>query len=114
MAEYKERTGKCLPMNEAKGTGVLPEVPEWCLAFANTLLNGSLSHVGVKPSKLKLAQIQDIAINAFTAKGVEEWSDRYFGVKARPVPPGIEISLSGHIDLGDLMDKANAKKVKKS
>jgi hypothetical protein len=80
MEEHYKRTKKRLSFKEALGMGTLQARPEWHMAFASSVLNGSLSHIYVDPSKLSLQEIIDIATYAFMEEGVRIWVDRYWGV----------------------------------
>ena len=78
MAEYKKRTGKFFSFESALGEGTKKQCKVWHQPNPNTLLNGSLSHPGVKPSVLTLSEMEDIVTHAFTAAGRQMWIDRYF------------------------------------
>ena len=79
MAEYKVRTGQKLSRAKSEGLGTTVECPVWHMPHSHSLLNGSLSHPYVEPSKLTMDELSDIILHSFTAKLREEWMDRYQG-----------------------------------
>jgi hypothetical protein len=77
MAEWQARTGKKLSLEKARGEGVVQPCDQWCLANKNLLLNGSLTHPKVVPSKLSLDDIKYIASRAFMHTQREAWFLNY-------------------------------------
>jgi hypothetical protein len=77
MAEYRKCTKQRLSFKKAAGEGTVVACPQWHLANKNLLLNGSLSHPLVTPSKLSLGEIKEIASRAFMATQREAWFLNY-------------------------------------
>lgn len=77
MAEYRARTRELLSQKKAEGMATTLECPEWHLAFKNILLNGSLTHPGVRPSRLSLEEVVIIAIHAFNQSARAAWMGEY-------------------------------------
>jgi hypothetical protein len=78
MAEYKAWTGRSLPFDKACCEGTLKECPQWHLANRKMLLNGSLTHPDVSPSKLSLDTLVSIASVVYDDKLRRSWIDSYY------------------------------------
>lgn len=78
MAEYKKWTGRCLRFEEARCEGTLEACPQWHLASRKVLLNGSLTHPEVSPSKLTLDEIAGIVPYAYNDAKLNIWLRAYY------------------------------------
>jgi hypothetical protein len=81
MAEFKKWTGKTLLPEKAYGAGTIPECKQWHLPNPSMILNGSLTHPWIAPSRLTIGEIQEIARIAFTTTGRDLWIKEYCGEK---------------------------------
>ncbi len=111
MAEYKVRTGRTLAFEEARGLGTKELCPVWHQPQEFGLFNASLTHPGIEPSVLSLADMRDIAIHAFKGALRQAWLDRYFQIPVEEADiekaaRRMRIDPTAEIDLDDILDEA--------
>ncbi len=90
MSEYHRRTGDKLSVDRAWGQGTVREVPQWHFPNPNTLLNGSLTHPDVEPSKLPLEEVAALMKAAVCPRARQTWFRDYALLKDTPGPAADE------------------------